>query len=94
MPAPRSQRLRDDKYHGNVHWSLTGHGYVIDGGAHDLAHLDFTTLEADNCETPGARLKSVHSENSFINPNPNPTPNPALAIFLLASKPQAAARFP
>ena len=49
--------VTDDKYPAVVQWSLEGEGYVIDGGAHDLQHLDFTTLEAEDCETPGRRAR-------------------------------------
>ena len=44
--------VTDDKWPSAVQWTLEG--YVVDGGTHDLRHLDFTTLESkDGCEAPG-----------------------------------------
>ena len=44
--------VTDDAYPTNVRWTLEG--YVVDGGAHDLRYLDFTTLESkEGCEAPG-----------------------------------------
>ena len=48
--------VTDDKYPTEVKWKLEG--YVVDGGAHDLRYLDFTTLESkEGCETPGKENK-------------------------------------
>ena len=53
--------VTDDRYYPNVQWTLGG--YVVDGGAHDLRYLDFTTLESkEGCETPG-------KENELVNIN-------------------------
>ena len=44
--------VTDAMYYQNVHWMLEG--YIVDGKAHDLRYLDFTTIESkDGCETPG-----------------------------------------
>ena len=53
--------VTDDKYPNTVKWTLEG--YVVDGGAHDLRYLDFTTLESkEGCETPG-------KENGLVDMN-------------------------
>ena len=44
--------VTEDKYPGNIQWTLEG--YVLDGAANDVRHLDFTTLESkEGCDTPG-----------------------------------------
>jgi len=46
--------VTDDQFPNSVKWTLGD--YVVDGEAHDLRHLDFTTLESkEGCETPGKK---------------------------------------
>ena len=78
--------VTDDKWYSVIQWTLEG--YVVDGGAHDLRHLDFTTLESkDGCEAPGepqsvasfeiVRTKQKHKKKrkeikTFLCSNPLP----------------------
>ena len=56
--------VTDDQYPDILQWTLEG--YVVDGKAHDLRHLDFTTLESkEGCETPGAKHKIAYDSCSF-----------------------------